>query len=398
VEKTGCVTLLLAFLAGCSGGTTPLSDAGIPPDMDLGDAQIPSEATFSEHSMPPPPPPPVCPVLLPDLSFEHLELDTVFLARPYGAWGLSDDDFYVALGAQRNVSSTASPAAVAHWNGTEWTLDRLPPLFDIRAISGRSGTDLWLVAQTAPAEPPIILRNSGSSGWRATPFPERTVYDMTLVGPDDGWIAGSSSETGAGVLYRIHGDTWSRATLPSIGKTYDFQELEASNAQHVYARGYVVGAPMGSFAIGAFDGSVWSTEFLPAQCGVSLTALASGAPGAVYTIATGDSVSSPRRICRVSSDLSFWTPMGEFATDGVNGMLAATRGGTVLATWMATSLEGAPMAITRGDGVVGSCRGPLFAANHFTWVAPKSSKVHIFSSDGLDEKLSGHHWVGRLDP
>ena len=264
-------TLLFVLVAGCGGKLQPSSDAG--PSDDLDDAGVPRPpvppgvdgsskppTTFPppgfDSGRPPPippppgidsgPPPAGCPELVPEAWFSTLQLDGTPLGRPYAAWGVSDKDFYVAIGVETNSWPNASSlAAVAHWDGAAWTVDRLPPINDISGMSGRSGRDLWILGMTQQSGPRKLLRNEGSNGWRETAISEYIV-DIELVGPEEGFMSGSrTSNLIDGVLYRIRGDSWTAEPLPDIGQRYGFLKLEANGERQVYGQGYVVGRQHG---------------------------------------------------------------------------------------------------------------------------------------------------------
>jgi hypothetical protein len=154
---------------------------------------------------------------------------------------------------------------------------------------------------------------------------------------------------------------------------------------------------MGSLALGAFDGSAWRTVLVPPQCGPGLEALASAEPDVVYAMVLRDTAASAHRICRVSSNLSSWTPMGDFAARAPSS-LVATRAGTVLATGVSYVAEGSQLAIARAGASVGLCAGPFLDHSHVIWVAPESHNVHIFSAQQANAPQPGRHWLGRLDP
>jgi hypothetical protein len=332
-----------------------------------------------------------------EAGFSALQLDATPLGRPYEVWGVSDNDFYVAIGVETNSWPNASSlAAVAHWDGARWTVDRLPPINDISGMAGRSGRDLWILGMTQQSGPRKLLRNKGSNGWWETAISEYIV-DIELLGPEDGFMAGSkTSNLIDGVLYRIHGDSWTAESLPDINQRYGFLKLAANDQRQVYGQGYVVGGAMGSFALGAFDGSTWRTAMLPPECGYSLEGLA-GATSGVHTLALSVAAPSPHRLCRVSSDLSSWVALGEFpAQFPGRPSLAATRAGTLVVTSNSMGYATAPMLIARGQALI-SCPTPLLY-DSVTWVAPGSPIVHIFSASQFNPRGPGYHWTARVDP
>jgi hypothetical protein len=154
----------------------------------------------------------------------------------------------------------------------------------------------------------------------------------------------------------------------------------------------MVSGGLGSPVLGAFDGSSWKVASIPSECGNNSATLVSAPPGAVTTL-------SGIRLCRVSSDLSSWTPVGDFSAEFapfLKPSLVATRAGTLVGTAYSGNMIGAPIMLARGNAIV-SCSGPALY-DSVTWVAPGSANVHIFSATRYGPMAHGYHWVARVDP
>ena len=368
------IAAALLMVASCSGDgpTTPSPDATTPLDP--------------------------CAPFAPDPSFEALELDGAALSTIYGVWGLADDDIYVAIGGQSQPSPNETRMAIAHWNGSTWALDRLSNVVRIDAMSGRSGADLWLSAIVVPGHR-AMLRNGGGSGWASTSMPHSFVYDMLLLPPDDGWMTASApGQLEKGVTLRLNGD-WTEAALPARSDSYSFRELSARDAQHVYGIGHVDGAMDGDL-LGAFDGKSWKTVRAPSECGVALEDVVGVAPDAIYTIGTTYSSLRTRNVCRVSSDLGAWKPVGSVPYGGSPQGVAATAGGTVVPIW-ANLIAGTAsvFAVVRGDVLKATCELSPGLGDFVAWSAPASPNVHVFSGlSGGNAGAPARHLVKRFDP
>jgi hypothetical protein len=311
----------------------------------------------------------------------------------------------VALGVETGSwPSTSSNAAVAHYDGSHWTLLPLPPVVDILSISGRGSGDLWLTAipqRGGPIDGPVLMRNRNSPTWSIGSLPYRQVHDMMVVGHNDGWM--SVSPTGnlsQGVLLRYVSDAWSPVPLPSIDETYLFWTLRARDEKHVYAVGYTTGPTMGNRLLASFDGAAWKTVRVPAHCGDYLADVVGVAPDVIYTNATRFSQRWTRHLCRVSADLANWESVGELAFDGDrSGQVVATGGGTVVAIWINYMMQTpeAMVATIRANRMTSTCLMAPGFGRFVAWSAPGSPNVHIFGGDHAGS-MPGRHLVKRFDP
>ena len=319
-------------------------------------------------------------------------------------WGLSDNDIYVALGVETATwPNSSSTAAVAHFDGSKWTLLPLPPVVEVVSIQGRSGSDLWLVAVPPPRGNPVLLRNQNNAGWQSTPVNYGLVLDMTLFGQSDGLMAASpTTNLGQGVALRLVGGEWTPIPMPPIGETYLFWTLRARDEKHVYATGYTTGATMGNRILGSFDGAAWKAARLPANCGDYLADVVGIAPDVIFTNATRFSQPLTRHLCRVSADLANWESAGELTFDGDRaGQLVATGAGTVVAIWgnYMVRTSGAMVATLRGNKMTSTCSMSPGLGNFVAWSAPGSPNVHIFTGEQAGgTRMAGRHLVKRFDP
>jgi hypothetical protein len=335
-------------------------------------------------------------------SFSALALEGKPLGRVYGVWGLSDDDIYVALGVETSTwPNTSLVAAVAHWNGANWTLDPLPPVVEVVQITGRSGKDLWLVAKATVDGSPVILRKNGGAGWAVTPLNYGLVLDMTLFGQNDGLMSASPTRSlGQGVTLRLTSD-WTPMPMPSVDETYLFWTLRARDEKHVYATGYTTGATMGKRILGAFDGAAWTAARVPAQCGEYLSDVVGVAPDVIYTNATSFTQPWTRHICRVSADLATWDSVAVVPFSGDReGAIVATGGATVVAIWSNYMTSTAAMVTTvRANTATSNCSLSPPLGNFVAWSAKGSPNVHIFTGEPAGRsEMPGRHLVKRFDP
>lgn len=143
----------------------------------------------------------------------------------------------------------------------------------------------------------------------------------------------------------------------------------------------------------------WKMARLPSECGAVLEDVVGVPPDSIYTLGATSSSPTTRHICRVSSDLTTWTPVGQVPYGSSNQRVAATAGGTVVAIW--TNLIAATpsvFAIVRNDAIKATCEVTPSLGDFVTWSAPGSPNVHVFSSQVPISRAPVRHLVRRFDP
>jgi hypothetical protein len=328
----------------------------------------------------------------------------------YDVWGVNDDNIYVALGVETaSWPSTSSLAALAHYDGRSWTLERLPPMTGIAQLSGTEVAHppdlvsrLLVLAGGPSMSNSSLFHGVGSPGahmWTSEPVVDRP-YGVVALGEEDAILSVyTHSNAYLGEVRRFDGMKWVAMALPDIGTQYAFRKLRMRDANHVYGVGYSGPINMGSRVIGAFDGSKWSAHVIDAKCG-NLEDVVGVAPDRIYTLGT-DFAASRLRICRVSPDLVTWDVIDEFPYAGVeHPTIVATDRGTIVAivgTYMTggTSL----LRVLRNEMLAESC-GLTPGLGAFTaWIASGSSELHIFTGAQAGVTMSFARHIARVvDP
>jgi len=385
--------------AGIGGGAGSTTDGA----AGVGGASVPTDGADGANPIPG-----ECPTWRTDVAFAGLRLDETALGRVYDVWGLSDDDYYVALGVETaSWPNSSSLAAIAHFDGQKWTLDRLPPTVAVAALTGIGhrgvpaiASQLWVLAST-PYDPKL-LRNAGDGAtWTSETLPYKTAMGIVAFSETDGLLSDSSSafNFADGEVRRLTEGQWVRMTMPDLGVVYNLLKLRMLDAAHVYAVGYSGGANMGSNVIAAFDGSQWRAQPVPVGCG-DLADVVGVAPDRIYTVGTS-LAASQRLVCRVSPELRSWNVVAKAAFTGDKPTIVATAAGTLVAiagNYMAR--EAPAMVLTlRNDIPSDPCLIAEGLGQFVAWSAPGSANVHIFSGQQAGTTMAGaRHLAARIDP
>jgi hypothetical protein len=331
-----------------------------------------------------------------------LSLDGSAPNQVFDAWGLSDSDYYVALGG------TSLHPVIAHPNGQTWGLDMLPAGDQVTSLGGAVHAQApELLSQLTVLAPTdtnksTIFRASGTFGMN--PWTMESIgapsNALAVLGESDALLSVASTTNFAdGQVQRWNGTLWNRMDLPDLGVVYSLRKLRMLDATHVYAIGYSGGADMGSNVFAAFDGSQWKARRVPAECG-NLHDVAAASPDRVYTIGTVFSIAR-RHLCRVSPDLATWTVVDESGVPngGDEPRLVATNGGTVL-TIVSTYMSHGPSTVRamHNDSPATTCTISPGLGNVVAWSAPGSPNIHVFTGPQAGETTPVRHLVARVDP
>jgi hypothetical protein len=204
------------------------------------------------------------------------EVNTIADSLFYDVWGSGPDDVW-AVG----FISGAAGSAVAHWDGSRWSLDTEGSSLgttvtnDIfRSVTGTGVDDVWAVGNGGT----LIHRNGGN--WtRADPT---TLVNRTSFGAvwsnsaSDAWAVGSLGLAGrAGSILHWDGESWTPREQ-GIPETTVLHDVWSDGPDNVW----VVGEAEEGDIIVRYDGSSWSVVFEGQSAG--LTGIWSSAEGDVW--------------------------------------------------------------------------------------------------------------------
>lgn len=159
-----------------------------------------------------------------------------------------------------------------HWNGTGWT-DRTIPNFEVLAARAVSRTDVWAVGnyRESNGDVPGAVAHWNGSAWTLTKLGAKDAWTnlkaVHVVSDDDVWVVGS----GGGRLFAAHydGTSWKEVALPRLsGLSATANAVVVRNGEvwiggtdrNLYSdRG--TGAPRAFVLRG--DGTTWQTTYVP---------------------------------------------------------------------------------------------------------------------------------------
>ena len=197
-------------------------------------------------------------------NFSYGELQRIQTFSPTDAWA-------VGVGAS---SSGANGVAAVNWNGTSWTSATTPVSttnnVNVNAISGSSGSDIWVVGQTVTPGyhnrhfTSLILHYNGSS-WTQMAAPDNSgLMDVDAVSPTDAWAIAAD-----GSVLNWDGNAWTVVTTLAQGNT----AIAALSPTDVWVAGVV--------SLTHYNGSTWTSTSIPSGVN-ALTGHAVLAPGRIW--------------------------------------------------------------------------------------------------------------------
>jgi hypothetical protein len=148
-------------------------------------------------------------------SFEHI--DDGFLA----VWGAASDDVWAA----------GVNGALAHYDGTNWTLAERPTDHNILSMCGLSGSDIWAAGDD------VILHYDGTAWTVVLADMFEQLPGIACQGVDDIWLVGIATDVGTAVLRRWDGTAWN-FTLP--GGVRSFWDVWVSKSGVVWTGGSAI--------------------------------------------------------------------------------------------------------------------------------------------------------------
>lgn len=201
-----------------------------------------------------------------------------------GVSGLGDDDVWAAgwtFILQKEVTTpegtdvtTYGEPVVEHWNGSAWTIQKLPNVKDgaLNAIDEVSAHDIWATGYDGNDQP-LLLHSDGTT-WTRVSTPAYTGLDgeftgITADGPNDVWAVGrtllTDDDPGHALVEHWDGSTWTQVATPSVAGRL---ASVAMTPQGVVAVGRTTAASFpGPGADGyamRYSGGAWHSLGLPA--------------------------------------------------------------------------------------------------------------------------------------
>jgi hypothetical protein len=151
-----------------------------------------------------------------------------------GATTFSANDIWVSGRFNPGYDTGDDQAAVGHWNGTSWTVTRLPrptgATTSLDAIHGRSTNDVWATGdtctpfETGNARCQAYVVRWNASTWTRVPVPSsapRSALPSTVItGAGEVWIAARETDLTTRVepdrvyAMRWNGTAWTKTYLP----------------------------------------------------------------------------------------------------------------------------------------------------------------------------------------
>lgn len=202
-----------------------------------------------------------------------------------------------AVGSTLTTAGQTSPASpsVLHYDGASWRA--VPtPVFpagtanDLDGLDMRTATDGWAVGSTTtgPLTQPLILRWQGAE-WTASVAPKSGLPSVGLVAvaavaADDVWAVGTQANSGGavtGVVLHFDGVSWSPAKVPMpVGTTLN--AVTVAGPGDVWVAGTTCATTCTSAVWHLTATAGWQP--VPTTGGTAIDALVAFAPGNVWTL------------------------------------------------------------------------------------------------------------------
>lgn len=190
----------------------------------------------------------------------------------------SNDVWAVGLGA--STSNQVGRPLVQHWDGTRWSLARLPRLGSgfgsLNGVAALAADDVWAVG--SHDDQTLVMHWDGTA-WTVVRSPNGTraeseLYDIFAAGPDDIWVVGDTydSEGSDSLVEHWNGSAWS--VVPSLDGPKPSTSLY----------GVLALGPSNVWAVGAtYDAlEVEYLTFTEHWDGTGWTVIPSPSPGPIY--------------------------------------------------------------------------------------------------------------------
>jgi TolB protein len=161
----------------------------------------------------------------------------------FGVVALSPSDVW-AVGSSAHGKKSSVPA-LAHFDGSRWTIETLPGTGTLRAITSASSGGLWAVGYTtSPSGRRALIAHYDGTAWTIVPgtgLPTTTasaLYGVAATGSTDVWAVGTQgSGKVRSLAERYRGGQWKPARLPKLGPRDSLQGVAALASGSVWAVG-----------------------------------------------------------------------------------------------------------------------------------------------------------------
>lgn len=184
-----------------------------------------------------------------------------------------------AFGATVNLAATTPTEVpyVAHFNGSKWTAQALPPSVSslqggIASVSAASAGSIWAVIGDPSTEFSLGLVSSSaqavlhwtSAGWTAVPAPASFNLGSVLAQGSSVWVGGSVSDNVKGgtnpaiAKLTSTAGTWTVTDLKAINTSAKWQLTEMASDGHGGIWGVVSASNRGTESLWHLQGAKWS--------------------------------------------------------------------------------------------------------------------------------------------
>lgn len=141
-------------------------------------------------------------------------------------WAQIDDGTVTDPDSGLQYTQTHMAGLAEHWNGSSWTVQRLPEPaggFVLNAITEIGPDDVWAAGSTTDSDQPVLMHDDGH-GWTQVPAPSYVglageFNALAGTGPDDVWAVGRTvlddSDQGHALVAHWDGRSWRQVTVPA---------------------------------------------------------------------------------------------------------------------------------------------------------------------------------------
>ncbi|HYO48513.1 MAG TPA: S-layer homology domain-containing protein, partial [Chloroflexia bacterium] len=210
----------------------------------------------------------------------------------HAAEAIATNDVWAVGGAVPNGYPAATRPIIMHWDGSQWTMQSLDPLYGtdyrLNAIEAVSANDIWAVG-TANAQ--TLIMHWDGSAWTRVSSPNvgsrNILHGLAVVSANDVWAVGYYGPAGTGQALTMHwnGTEWSVVPGPSAGTDTFLLDVDAVSATDIWAVGNYLSGGVTRTLVAHWNGTHWSVvpSANPGMGASYLFALDAVSPGVILT-------------------------------------------------------------------------------------------------------------------